>query len=403
LLQLALLPGCKKETEPVVPGPEADRVESVFSSEDVPDSELGDFHVTLEVAIDGKPVGEMKVRLWSKLAPITTRNFLTICSMGFYDGLTFHRVLSNFMVQGGCEHGVGSGSGPLPPLKGEFSSRVEAQHVYGTLSMARGPSPDSAGAQFFIICDEGPPAWSLDGEYASFGQVVDGGSTLEAIAAVPVEPGVTGEPSRPTRSIEILRATVHKGALPDAQPIELPIRAQDQMGWPNTVEVQTLLVAVGGGILPVERSVKEAETLAKSLLERALAGEDFDALVAAHSDDPVQKGTQPPPGYRFAQTGSHPKLGQKEVYEMNNEFQERFNALGTAKRAGELDSKQVADQARSLQIDLMRQIRKVTTIPKSQRRALADRAFQLEVGEIQLIPRDPARTLEGYYLMRRVR
>ncbi len=376
---------------------------SPFESAAVADEALGNFHVTLEVAIDGEPVGAMTLHLWPDMAPLTVRNFLTLCSMGFYDGLTFHRVMSNFMIQGGCEHGIGSGSGPLPSIPGEFSDSEKARHLYGTVSMARGPNPNSAGAQFFIICDEGPPAWSLDGDYASFGQVVDGGATLEAIAAVPVEAGRGGELSLPTQTITILEARVHTGALADANPVQLPIRPQDQMGWPNTVEVQTLLVAVGGGILPVERTLEQAKNLAKSLLERAQAGEDFDALVTEFSDDPVQKGTEPPVGYLFAETGSHPKRGQRKVYDVNGEFQERFNALGVAKRAGQLNSKQVAEKARALQVDIMRIIRRESTIPRGQRRALADRAFEMEVGDIRLIPRDPARTLEGYYLMRRVK
>jgi peptidyl-prolyl cis-trans isomerase B (cyclophilin B) len=377
-------------------------VDPVFVSEDVPDERLGDYHVQLGFEIDGKQIGHLTIRLWPDLAPKTVRNFLSIAESGFYEGLTMHRVMRQFMVQGGCENGNGSGSGPLFPIPGEFSDTEATRHVYGTISMARGNDPDSAGAQFFVVCDDGPPAWSLDGKYASFGQVVDGASVLEAIANVPVEMGPQGERSRPTQRIEI-SVLVVRGELALTEPIAPSIRKQDVMGWPNTVEVQTLLVGVGGGILPVERTLEQAKELSQALFERAKNGEDFDSLVREYSDDPVQKGMGSPVGYRFANEGSFPKEGQRAVNEMVAEFQAKFDQLGELKRQGQLTSAQVATQARQLQVDIERRIRVQSTTPRAQRRALADRAFGLEVGEIQWIPRDPARTLKGFYLMRRIR
>ncbi|MBL4770881.1 MAG: peptidylprolyl isomerase [Planctomycetes bacterium] len=403
-LAIALLAlACRQENPQSVDSPVEDAQPPVFVSDQVQDSELGQFHVILEVSIEGQALTPMTLRMAPELAPKTVRNFLRISESGFYDGLVFHRVLRQFMVQGGCEVGNGSGSGPFSPIPGEFSSSEAARHVYGTLSMARGNSVNSAGAQFFIICDDGPAAWSLDGKYASFATVVSGGDALEAIAGVPVQANPRGEPSVPTRRIEIVNARVVRGALPDAVTISPVTREQDTPGWPNTVEVQTLLVAVGGGLLPVKRTLPQAETLAEELLARAQSGEDFDDLVREYSDDPAQKGSVNPVGYRFANEGSHPKEGQREVFNLNNEYQERFNQLGVSKRQGLLSPKEVSIAARKFQVDMGRFIRTESFIPRAQKRVLADAAFKMEIGDIQVLPRDPARTLEGYYLIRRVR
>ncbi len=405
-LFLVCLAGAPMACKPTEPGLEsaADPSASRFAGTSTSDEQLGDFHVSLQISIDGDDAGSMTLRLWPHIAPKTVRNFLTIASSGFYDGLTFHRVLREFMVQAGCENGRGDGAGPLPAIPGEFSKSEEARHVYGTLSMARGSDPDSAGAQFFIVCDDGPQAWSLDGAYASFGQVVDGVKTLEAIAAVPVASNPRGEVSVPRKSVIIVKASVLEGGLPDAKPVVAPAREQDSIGWPNTVEVQTLLIAVSGGKLPSENTLAQAEKRAGELLVLAQKeGADFDALVREYSDDPAQKGAQEPVGYMFANEGSHPKQGQREVYDLNVDFKLKVRELGEANQDGPLTSQQLEAQERALQVEFWRQVRAKAFIPRSVRRALSDRAFEMEVGQVRLIPRDPARTLEGFYLMKRLR
>ncbi|MCA9002279.1 MAG: peptidylprolyl isomerase, partial [Planctomycetes bacterium] len=352
---------------------------------------------------DGQDAGTLKIQLDADRAPITVRNFLRICARGFYDGLTFHRVISTFMAQAGCENGDGSGRGPLPPIPGEFSNTEPARHTYGTLSMARGPDPNSAGAQFFVILDEGFSSWSLNGQYASFGHVVEGGDTLEAIAGVPVEMNFQRELSRPTKRIEIVSARVLPGGLRDKGPLPMPVRESDREGWPNTVEVQTLLIAEKGGIYPTERTADEATQVATELLARAQAGEDFNALVVEYSDDPVQRDSQPPVGFRFAREGSNPKAGLMHMLELKQEFQGRFDALGVSKRQGMLSSEEVARQARELQVELMRAARTETFIPAGQQPSLAQVAFDLEVGEVRLIPRDRSASMPGPYLMKRIR
>ena len=127
---------------------------------------------------------EIKIELYPQIAPITVENFISLVKDGFYDGLTFHRVIPGFMIQGGCPDGTGMG-GPGHTIKGEFlSNGVEntLRHTRGVLSMARANNPDSAGSQFFIMHADAP---HLDGQYAAFGKVVEGMEAVDEIAAVP--------------------------------------------------------------------------------------------------------------------------------------------------------------------------------------------------------------------------
>lgn len=115
-------------------------------------------------------------------APITVENFLKLVGEGFYDGLTFHRIIPGFMIQGGCPDGTGMG-GPGYGIKGEFARNGvnnPIHHTRGVISMARSSMPNSAGSQFFIMHDDAP---HLDGDYAAFGHVVDGMEVVDEIAA----------------------------------------------------------------------------------------------------------------------------------------------------------------------------------------------------------------------------
>ena len=115
----------------------------------------------------------MKAELYPDIAPNTVNNFISLVKKGFYDGLTFHRVIKGFMIQGGCPQGTGMG-GPGYEIKGEFTMNGfpnNLKHTPGVLSMARAMDPDSAGSQFFIMHKTSP---HLDGQYAAFGKVVEG-------------------------------------------------------------------------------------------------------------------------------------------------------------------------------------------------------------------------------------
>lgn len=134
-------------------------------------------------------------------APITCENFETLVKDGFYDGVTFHRVVDDFMAQGGDPTGTGSGDGNTPTIKGEFSTNGvnnPRKHVRGTVSMARTPDPDSASSQFFICyttCD------FLDGSYAAFGEVTEGMEVVDNFLKVERVKGGDGLISSPTTPI----------------------------------------------------------------------------------------------------------------------------------------------------------------------------------------------------------
>ncbi len=124
---------------------------------------------------------EIKVELYPEVAPNTVNNFISLVKSGYYNGLTFHRVIYGFMIQGGCPDGTGMG-GPGYSIKGEFSSNgVEntLKHTAGVISMARAMNPNSAGSQFFIMHKDAP---HLDGQYAAFGKVTDGMDVVDEIA-----------------------------------------------------------------------------------------------------------------------------------------------------------------------------------------------------------------------------
>jgi len=130
--------------------------------------------------------GIIKLELDEKAAPITTENFLNLVKEGFYDGLTFHRVIAGFMIQGGDPLGNGMG-GSKNNIKGEFKSNGfdnPIKHVRGVISMARAQDPNSASSQFFIMHADAP---YLDGQYAAFGKVVEGMDVVDQIACVPTD------------------------------------------------------------------------------------------------------------------------------------------------------------------------------------------------------------------------
>ncbi|MHC4893024.1 MAG: peptidylprolyl isomerase [Planctomycetota bacterium] len=144
--------------------------------------------------------GTMKLEFFPDKAPGHVQNFVELAEKGFYDGLIFHRVIKDFMIQGGCPDGTGMG-GPGYQIKAEFN---DVHHGRGVLSMARSQDPDSAGSQFFICHAD---AGFLDGQYTAFGQLTDGDDTLEAIATAE-----TGRNDRPTEPVKIEKVTVHRPA-----------------------------------------------------------------------------------------------------------------------------------------------------------------------------------------------
>ena len=146
------------------------------------------------VVIEMENGKKIKLELYPDIAPITVENFEKLVKEGFYNGLTFHRVIEGFMIQGGCPEGTGMG-GPGWNIKGEFLANGVAnnlKHTRGVISMARANNPNSAGSQFFIMHRDAP---YLDGQYAAFGKVIEGIEVVDEIAAVSTD--YNDKPTKP--------------------------------------------------------------------------------------------------------------------------------------------------------------------------------------------------------------
>ncbi|HEY8899643.1 MAG TPA: peptidylprolyl isomerase [Chthoniobacterales bacterium] len=157
-----------------------------------------------DVAVIKTTDGTMVAEFWPKEAPGTVANFIKLAKSGFYNGTAFHRIIPGFMIQGGDpntkdpanEASYGTG-GPGYTIKAEFNAH---KHVRGVLSMARTSDPDSAGSQFFLMLGDAP---HLDGQYTAFGQLIEGDDVLKKISETPTTMSMSGEPSKPTKRVEI--------------------------------------------------------------------------------------------------------------------------------------------------------------------------------------------------------
>ena len=144
----------------------------------------------------------IKVELYPEVAPNTVNNFISLVKKGFYNDLTFHRVIKGFMIQGGCPEGTGMG-GPGYSIKGEFNQnrfKNDLKHTAGVISMARAMMPNSAGSQFFIMHKDAP---HLDGAYAAFGKVTEGMDVVNKIAET-----ATDYSDRPLEEQKMKKVTV---------------------------------------------------------------------------------------------------------------------------------------------------------------------------------------------------
>ena len=160
--------------------------------------------------------GIIEGELYPEIAPQSVYNFIDLANHNYYDGLIFHRVISGFMIQGGCPDGTGMG-GPGYCIKGEFFfNGVEnnLKHKRGVLSMARSQSPNSAGSQFFIMHQD---SRHLDGQYAAFGKVTSGIEVVDAIAKVK-----TNFQDRPLEEQKIASITVDTHGETYPEPNKLP-------------------------------------------------------------------------------------------------------------------------------------------------------------------------------------
>jgi len=199
-----LISGCGKQSENNAKGaagssPTASASASASTEPSPVDPNASHPIVTIEMD-NGKII---KAELYPEVAPNTVNNFISLIKKGFYDGTIFHRVIPDFMIQGGDPEGTGAG-GPDYAIPGEFSAngfKNNLKHTRGVLSMARTGDPNSAGSQFFIVVAEAYP--SLDGQYAAFGKVTEGMDVVDEIVSLP-----TGTNDRPTTPPVMKKVTV---------------------------------------------------------------------------------------------------------------------------------------------------------------------------------------------------
>lgn len=155
--------------------------------------------------------GDITMAFYYDVAPNTVTNFLTLAEQGYYDGLTFHRIVPGFVIQGGDPRGDGTGS-PGYEVPEEFNNK---KHLPGVLSMARGGDPNSAGSQFFVCLDY-ENTQHLDHKYTAFGTVVDGMDVVKKIAATPLSDPAAGTPAKPPVMTKVEVKTVQPGHNPYA-------------------------------------------------------------------------------------------------------------------------------------------------------------------------------------------
>lgn len=363
-----------------------------FEGTDVSDAQLSEFYIEVDASIDGKSAGTMTFVFWPEKAPITVRNFLRYCDEGFYDGKIYHRILRDFMIQGGSADNTSAGKGPYGLIKGEFSNDPQWAHRYGVLSMARGGSPDSASGQYFVITDsESPSVHALDGKYASFGIMVHGVKTLEAIADVKTKANpMSGEPSQPLQRVIVDTVRVLQGTPSVSEEIERP--AFDLHGEAERVKIQHILISFAGTGTEATRTKEEAEALAKDILAQAQNGADFDALVRANTDDPGSVASTPP--------GSYPLLNNRQIVP----GEDLVMALQT-KLLAEVEAKtKTMEEAKAefLASEVFKSFSETRWMPRGQMvSGFGDTAFSLQVGEVGICNFDPAASKFGWHIIKR--
>ncbi len=193
VMSMMVMAGCQnadenKDSQNSQDNQASDKVAESFDPTTLDYSEYPQVTLTLESG------DEMTIALFPEIAPNTVNNFIDLCDSGFYDGLTFHRVIDGFMMQGGDPNGDGTG-GPGYTIKGEFTDNDfnnPLKHIKGVVSMARTQMPDTAGSQFFIMQTDYP---SLDGSYAAFGYVFEGQDVIDQVCQM--ETGANDEPVTP--------------------------------------------------------------------------------------------------------------------------------------------------------------------------------------------------------------
>lgn len=185
--------------------------EETTSTAGLPNPDLDHPVVTMTIA----DYGDLKIELYPEVAPNTVNNFISLANSGYYDGVTFHRIIKGFMIQGGDPDGTGAG-GPGYAITGEFTDNGfenNIKHTPGVISMARTNNPNSAGSQFFIMHKTSS---HLDGAYAAFGKVIEGYDYVDKIAQVE-----TGLGDKPTQPVIMEKLTVELNGYEPSEPVKV--------------------------------------------------------------------------------------------------------------------------------------------------------------------------------------
>lgn len=187
LMVLFCLCSCGKTETTVDNGGAGSETNSAADAQNQTAAKIGIHHAEIVI----KDYGTIKLELDGDTAPITVQNFIDLAKDGFYDGLTFHRIMTGFMMQGGSSDGLGY-EGSDTCIKGEFASNGvnnPIKHVRGTISMARANDYNSGSSQFFICHQTSPSVINLDGDYAAFGHVTEGLDVVDKVCtdAKPVD------------------------------------------------------------------------------------------------------------------------------------------------------------------------------------------------------------------------
>jgi len=374
-----------------------------FETDAISDAELKEFYVEMDITIDEEKVGTMTFELWGDDAPITVRNFLRYADEGFYDNNSFHRIVRDFMLQGGSANKAGGGAAPYPSIKEEFSRDPKRRHRYGVLSMAHTGQVDSASSQFFVITESrSPSTMSLNGKYSTFGILINGVSTLERIADIPTTQRGR-EKSNPTQKALITECRVFRGE-PSVKRERMERPSINLGGEPESIRIQHVLISFKGTRTAATRTKEEAEKLANEILKRAQSGEDFGALVKEFTDDPSGKTTTPPGTYSMLNHGCFPPVEETEklmalqvsVEALRDELMAKVNAK-------ELSNEEAGKMfGESAEVKAMQNAQMSSWLDRAQMvAAFGDVGFALEVGEISMSQYDITASPFGWHIIRR--
>ncbi len=376
-----------------------------FETDAISDAQLGEFYVEMAVSVAGEDKGTMTFVMWPEKAPKSVRNFLRYCDEGFYDGLAYHRILRNFMMQGGSASNGAGGQGPHGNVVAEFSEEREFDHRYGVLSMARSGDPNSASSQFFVICGESQSTVGLNGAYSSFGMMVHGAATLEAAASVPVGYGPTSrEKSHPQQKVIMTSVVVKRGTPQQTEEVSAP--QPDLNGAPAKVVVQHILISMAGtAVEGVTRTKEEAAELAADILKRARDGEDFGAMVAELTDDKTSITAVPPGSYRMLNNGVFDYESTRDSIMIQKEYQGKQAEISERVNSGALTPQDASKEFKEWfeEVKLMERLQATQWMDRgNMATGFGDLSFSLAVGEIGIAEYDPKTSPFGWHIIKRV-